>query len=198
MKDFVAITTIISAVILIGCSSYVEPDVPPYHGYQKSSRDQFYDWAFDVDGDGLADFEVVYQTTEWSYSVGRFVYDTLVKLQPLGTNAVCAPDSCLVCPISAGQIIGIFSDWSQSETVLSYAFLRTEIGWYSWWRGPWDGTKNSYLGIRIERGGDTFYGWLSLICSPITGDVEIKDVYVSDVIDRAVFAGVARDVVWPN
>ena len=192
------ITVVILVTSVMACSAHVDPDFPPYLGHEKSSPDQLYVWAFDLDGDSLADFEIFYKTKQLMASPSHSEYHTIVALRPLGNNAIYAPNDCLVCPASAGQIIGNLGEWSNSEVYLSSSTLNSDVGWYSRWEGPWDGTKNNYLGIQIERNEDTYFGWLALVCSPLTGDVEIKDVYISDVIEKSVYAGVHRDVAWSN
>jgi hypothetical protein len=123
----------------------------------------------DLNGDGIDDFELMYQTSD-SQIMSVEHYE--INIKPFGLNLVCITQSGnnWVDSLKYNTIIDNNINWSNS-TALLYE--------YHWWmhseppiptiKGFWYDHDNIYIGVKIVKDENQIFGWIDMKKNTIRG-----------------------------
>lgn len=152
----------------------IEPDI---------TFDEYGDnYLMDLNTDGTPDF-YLYMATNSDPAVFMFISPII----PYGSvNASTGSSGTYRYPfaLEAGEMIADGENWISApyQTMASNYFFS---GTY----GNWFDVSDGYLGLRINDGGNTYYGWARLDASADGMIFTLKDMVYNSIADEAICAG---------
>jgi len=142
---------------------------------------QFEKYDLDINGDGILDitFQVV-DLTLWN-GVMPNILDNMATRAFLYNGAQVMDNSTWgYADALTDEEISKKSTWStRSITVLGTINDA----------GRFEGKGDRYLGVRIEKEGDYYYGWVKLNCSPMSDTLHVKECAINFAKNKAITAG---------
>lgn len=156
------------------------------------------EWSWDANEDGQDDFVFEYTCISFGGGPSR----CWVRIRPLPYAAVVTDSGYgdETHPLRAGELIDGALRWNERWPArLASVKCVVALPFYeSYWNGPWIEGKEAILGMRlaVPMGGWQF-GWAKISCSACTGEVTVKEKWLSQVRDQGVWAG-KRVELEPN
>jgi hypothetical protein len=148
---FKVFVQVMAAVVAIGgLASSAKAEII-YHPADITISDGTYN--LDLNGDGVIDFSITSGSNFWGPCTGE-VY---VSEAPTPGNGTVLGPLGKGDPIGPGQVFG-------GSGVLEFLLEKhLEICWWYSHGGPWFSAKSGYLGLTLQVGGQTYYGWAKLM-----------------------------------
>lgn len=115
--------------------------------------------SLDLNDDNTPDFELKYQV---STPLMMGLSSSSVRITPLGKNSVCVTNDGVqwVDTLLYNDTINNYTNWSDSTAILYSYTLTVEGSVYLY--GYWYNNSGKYVGIRIEKGENSFFGWIDI------------------------------------
>jgi len=172
---------------IIYSSKIIYKDVNPDITMILNSASRNPGYNLDFNGDGIPDFSI-----NGIYRVG-FAFTCWVSTTSFNNNGVLT-DASGVFPLemSLNNSIASESHWKMDTTLTLRRISRT--GLYSptyHWSGNWTDATDHYLGVKINFGGNNYYGWIRLAVSVSlnAGSFTIKDYAYNSAPNQPILAG---------
>jgi hypothetical protein len=167
----------------------VYTDINPYTtrtGIVESGTSQTYN--LDVNNDGTTDFMIEAYTSHFYFNTAAGVEIFSLKTGEVARDNF-PPDSSLLA-MNHGDTIRSNLNWVNTTSSAS-KFLRAYANPGNRWWGNWTDSTDHYLGLKIKQGTNTYYGWVRLGVSVITGksSVTIKDYAYNSIPNKPILAG---------
>lgn len=119
-------------------------------------------YDLDLNNDLTIDFSInvsSYASNYYSYSYGS----AQISVNGLGNNDVMNDSSYYAYALSSGSGIGNGTGvWQNGGAMLYSFFFNSSYTSFNSSYGNWIGATDKYLGLRVEVGGQTYYGWARL------------------------------------
>jgi len=142
----------------------------------------------DLNKDGTIDFQIGGYANHISFnlSVG-------VAISSLNTNKVACgslPPDSLPLAMNPGTAISSNLNWVNVKQPLGMVLRAYHSPNIHWW-GNWTDSTDHYLGLKIIKGSNTYYGWVRLSVSVTAGQssVTIKDYAYNSTPNQQILAG---------
>lgn len=125
-------------------------------------------YFLDLNGDGISDFEFknVFSSSTWSSTTSN---ENI--LYPLGNNnlALYPGSSSGVVVLNVGDTIGPNQNWNDNQ--------------------QWVFGINGYVGLELEKNGNTYYGWARLYSPPSSTSLTVKEYAINLTPDSPIVIG---------
>lgn len=152
----------------------IEPDV---------TFDNFGDYyILDLNADGTAEFFLYMATNSYP---GVFMF--ISPIAPYGSVNASTGSSIYRYPfaLEAGDMIIDGADWENSP----YQTMASDHYFFSGTYGNWFNITDGYLGLRINDGGNIYYGWARLDASADGMTFTLKDIAYNTIAGEGICAG---------
>ena len=149
-------------------------------------------YFLDLNNDGTDDFRI------YSVQSGSSSYSYVnLYIEPLGANndVLGSGSSNYAYPfaLNSGQTISAGgSSWFNNGYGSGYQSM---VWGYSNSLGNWPSATDKYLGLRIQVGGNTYYGWARLDVNADGSSFTVKDYAYEDVANLSINAGATTGIV---
>jgi hypothetical protein len=115
--------------------------------------------SLDLNSDNISDFELKYNLST-PYMLGAS--SGSLRIIPLGENSICVSneETHWVDSIAYNDTINKYNNWSDSTALLySHTWF---IDGSEYTSGYWYGDKEKYVGVRVLKGENSFFGWIDI------------------------------------
>ncbi|MEZ5012825.1 MAG: hypothetical protein R2794_00905 [Chitinophagales bacterium] len=167
----------------------------------------------DLDGDGTDDFAFYFSTTNFInftyYGGFNFYAINAIFAQPLNGNSIAAftgSSGAYAYPyaIGSGIQIGPYAGQFLNNTLqsLAYQFYALINSFYYIplvWAGDWIFGENSkFVGLKLNQGDSTYYGWVRLNVAADNRSFTVKDFAYENISDQPITTEFHPDAIENN
>ncbi|MCA6078853.1 hypothetical protein [Fulvivirga sedimenti] len=141
-------------------------------------------YLLDIDRDGKSDFSF---TTASIYNEGA-VYNKYMIHALQNHEILNAAEHAAV--LENNEVIGTDMDasihWTSGAGQIIEQIITNEgTNWF----GTWSGGRSQYVGIKVNKNGNAYYGWVEIIVDPATEQAYVVDYAINRTPNTSISAG---------
>jgi hypothetical protein len=130
----------------------------------------------DLDGDGTTDFALKLPPARGHENAAG----QKAKVVPKRSNEIIQKKNGFVASFDRGELIGVtLPDTLEWVSEAPYLFQVTYFSYpdsnFVKWRGPWPSERDQYLGLKLIRGEEAYYGWAHVHVDTSSENVTVRD-----------------------
>jgi hypothetical protein len=130
-------------------------------------------YNLDLNNDGITDFVITHSTSPATGACYGAKTNNYIKVTPSGNNQVVDYSSASATKIAVNILIDASTlTWGGTSNQLMSSLTWTCIGmahtppsWHGHPAGQWYNAIDGYLGVKLKKNGNTYYGWVRISIS---------------------------------